>query len=148
MSIKAIAERLMKEHKTNCPFELAKALGVNITYETLGGTMGYYTNDFRIKFIHINNDLSKVETTFTCAHELGHALIHPNVNTPFLKRHTLFSVSKIEREANTFAVELLLPDALLQEHNECCLYNIAKTVGIPDKLITLKQDAMKKSRLV
>ncbi|WP_425057663.1 hypothetical protein SCACP_21830 [Sporomusa carbonis] len=75
---------------------------------------------------------------FVCGHELGHAIKHSDMNTPFLKRHTLFSTDKIERQANTFAVELLLPDEILREYSDCSLYNIAKNVGIPDKLIDLK----------
>ena len=136
--IKAIVEKLMKKHKTNCPFTLAKKMNINILYENLGTTMGYFNKDCRFRFIHINQSLNEEENTFTCAHELGHAIVHPNVNTPFLKRHTLFSVDKIEREANTFAVELLLPDNLLQENAECSVFNIGKAVGIPDKLIKLK----------
>lgn len=137
--IKETVETLIKKYKTNCPFVLAKKLKVNIVYEKLGETMGYFTNDYRIKFIHINNALSEDESRFTCAHELGHAILHPNINTPFLKRHTLYSVDKIERQANTFAVELLLPDNLLGEYTNCGLYNIAHCIGIPERLIDLKQ---------
>lgn len=137
--IKDIVETLIRKHKTNCPFTLAKLLGINIVYETLGDTMGFFTCDYRIKFIHINQQLTNDDSIFACSHELGHAILHPDVCTPFLKRHTLFSTAKIEREANTFAVELLLPDSLLQEHSDCSLFNIAKCVGVPKKLIVLKQ---------
>ncbi|AIF51213.1 ImmA/IrrE family metallo-endopeptidase [Pelosinus sp. UFO1] len=136
--IKAIVEKLIEKHKTNCPFTLAKNLNINILYEDLGSTMGYFSKDFRFKFIHINQSLNEKESIFTCAHELGHAIYHPDVNTPFLKRHTLFSVDKVEREANTFAVELLLPDKLLQEHADHSVFNLGKSVGIPTKLIHLK----------
>ncbi|SFM14339.1 ImmA/IrrE family metallo-endopeptidase [Pelosinus propionicus] len=136
--IKDVVENLIKKYKTNCPFTLAKKLNIIVLYEDLGGTMGYFSKDFRFKFIHINQSLDKRESTFTCAHELGHAVQHHDVSTPFLKRHTLFSIDKVEREANTFAVELLLPDTLLQEHADCSLFNIGKTVGIPGKLIKLK----------
>lgn len=136
--IKEIAEKLMKKYKTNCPFTLAKRMNITILYEDLGDTMGYFNKDFRFKFIHINQSLNEEESTFTCAHELGHAIQHHDVNTPFLKRHTLFSVDKIEREANTFAVELLLPDRLIEENTDCSIFNIGKMVGIPDKLIKLK----------
>ncbi|MBU2703597.1 Zn-dependent peptidase ImmA (M78 family) [Sporomusaceae bacterium BoRhaA] len=137
--IKDIVENLMKKYNTNCPFTLAKKLNVTIRYENLGNTMGYFTKDFRIKFIHINQQLEEAESIFTCAHELGHVIQHPNVNTPFLKRYTLFSTSKIEREANTFAVEFLLPDKLLREYSECTLSTIAKRYGIPEKLLCLKK---------
>jgi len=136
--IKAIVENLIKTYKTKCPFAIAKALNITILYEDLGNTMGYFSKDFRFKFIHINQSLNKKECIFTCAHELGHAIKHSDISTPFLKRHTLFSVDKIEREANTFAVELLLPDKLLQEHANCSVFNIGKSLGIPDRLISLK----------
>jgi len=136
--IKAIVETLIKTHKTNCPFTLAKKLNIIVLYEDLGGTMGYFSKDFRFKFIHINQSLNENEGIFTCAHELGHAIKHSDVSTPFLKRHTLFSVDKVEREANTFAVELLLPDTLLQEHADCSVFNIGRSLGIPDRLISLK----------
>lgn len=136
--IKDIVETLIHKHGTNCPFTLADILGINIVYETLGDTMGYFTHDFRIKFIHLNQQLNKKDSIYTCSHELGHAILHPYVNTPFLKRYTLFSTAKIEREANTFAVELLLPDSLLQDYSDCSLNNIAKCVGVPDKLVEFK----------
>jgi Zn-dependent peptidase ImmA (M78 family) len=77
--------------------------------------------------------------TFVCAHELGHAIKHPDMNTPFLKTYTLFSTDKIEREASTFAVELLLTDRLLHEYKGYCISTISKMAGIPDRLIELKQ---------
>ena len=136
--IKDIAVKLMKRYKTNCPFTLAKELNIIVQYEILGGTMGYFTNDFRIKVIHINQSLTEKERKFTCAHELGHAIMHPNINTPFLKRNTLYSIDKIERQANTFAVEIRLPDELLQKYPGHGLYNLAEKIGIPRKLADLK----------
>ncbi|WP_425059172.1 ImmA/IrrE family metallo-endopeptidase [Sporomusa carbonis] len=75
--------------------------------------------------------------TFVCAHELGHAIYHHDINTPFLKANTLFSTAKIEREANIFAVELLMPDDLLRE-NTCNIYSLADAPSIPHKLAELK----------
>jgi Zn-dependent peptidase ImmA (M78 family) len=75
------------------------------------------------------------------AHEIGHAILHPTVNTPFLKANTLFLISRIEREANEFAVELLMPDYALYSHENQCrsLYEIAASCGVPDKLVELKR---------
>lgn len=61
-----------------------------------------------------NENVPEHLQAFVCAHELGHALLHRNINTPFLSKNTLFSIDKIERQANTFAVELLLPDNILK----------------------------------
>lgn len=139
MDIKEVVETLIKIHGTSCPFELAKIKDIGILYENLGSKLGYFSKDYRFKFIHINQALKSRRQRFVCAHELGHAIMHPDVNTPFLSRYTLFSVSKVERQANTFAVELLMPDDLLQKHSEISLYNIAKELGIPGKLADLKE---------
>ncbi len=139
MDIKEITAALILKHGTNCPFKLANILNIGVLYENLGSKLGYFSKDYRFKFIHINQGLSNRIQRFVCAHELGHAIFHPDVNTPFLSQHTLFSVSKIERQANTFAVELLMPDDLLQDQNEISLYNMATTLGIPGKLVELKK---------
>jgi len=136
--VKDIVVALMKKYSTNCPYTIARELGIHILYEPLDAIMGYFSQDFQIKFIHLNQDLNEDELKFTCAHELGHAIMHPNINTHFLKRNTLFPVSKIEREAHIFAVELLLTDELLRQYPECGLYNLAEKIGIPRKLADLK----------
>ena len=138
MRIKDIVSGLIKKYKTNDPFRIAAKRHIHILYEPLGSTMGYFSRDFRIGFIHINQYLPGEEKIFVCGHELGHGVMHQDINTPFLKRHTLFSTSKIERQANTFAVELLLPDSLLREYSDCSIINIAKNQGVPEKLIQLK----------
>ena len=70
---------------------------------------------------------------------LGTVVLHKGVSTPFLKAHTLFSIEKIERQANTFAVELLLPDELLQQYPETSIHRLADMVGVPMGLEVLKK---------
>lgn len=108
-------QSLVNIHETNCPFKLAKALGIEIIFENLGSTLGYYSKHFRIKIIHVNQNLTEEGTAFVCAHELGHAVEHPDSNTPFLKKHTLFSTDRIEQEANAFAMYLLFSEKNLNE---------------------------------
>ena len=138
MDIKRIVERIMKEHKTNNPFTIADNLGIIILYHNMKNVLGFFNKYKRIKVIHLNNNVPEKLQTFVCAHELGHAILHPNVNTPFLKSNTLYSADKIERQANTFGVELMLTDTILQKYRECSLYNMASSLGIPDKLVDLK----------
>ncbi|MDF3004813.1 MAG: ImmA/IrrE family metallo-endopeptidase [Oscillospiraceae bacterium] len=71
---------------------------------------------------------------FTAAHELGHAVLHPKSNTPFLREHTLFSVNKLETEANRFAVSLLYSDDDMSELQECSLDQIACAMGVNREL--------------
>jgi len=136
---KKIAEKAIKQFHTNCPFQIARGLGVVVLFEPLGNKLGYFSTYKRSKFIHINQDLSEKDRIFPCAHELGHVLQHPKENTPFLRKNTLFSILKIEREAHKFAVELLLPDTLLKEYSEISLSQLALICGVPSELIHLKK---------
>lgn len=138
--IKNLVNQLIKKHRTLDPFELAERMGIIIVYEPLGSTLGYFSKQFRVPIIHINQDVSKEIQTFICAHELGHAVQHANVNTTFLKRHTLLSTEKIEIEANTFAIELLLPDEYFNEKNNTnfTIYEAIESYGVPTELLILK----------
>ncbi|MDQ7094169.1 ImmA/IrrE family metallo-endopeptidase [Desulfosporosinus sp. PR] len=135
------ADKLIRRYKTNDPRKIAEAKNINIIYEPLGSTLGYYSTYKRINFIHINSSLNSIWQRFVCAHELGHAILHPKVNTPFLRSNTLFSVQRIEREANEFAVELLMPDVTFRayENRSRSIYEIAARHGIPEELISLKK---------
>jgi hypothetical protein len=68
-------------------------------------------------------------------------ILHPTVNTPFLSKHTLFSIDKIEREANEFAVELLMPDEWVYENRNTAMtiYEAAAVYGIPPEVAHLKK---------
>lgn len=139
MNIKAAVKQLMKKHNTNNPYELAKFLNIIILYAELGNTWGYYTTYKRSRFIIINQNIPETLQTYTCAHELGHSVLHKGISTPFLRKHTLFSVEKIERQANTFAVELLLPDDLLMQYPDISIHRLADMVGVPMGLEVLKK---------
>jgi Zn-dependent peptidase ImmA (M78 family) len=138
--IKEDVVQLVKKHQSNNPFELAEMCNIIVLYEPLGKTLGYYNVHKRVQMIHINQDIDEILQRFVCAHELGHAILHPKANTPFLKRHTFFSVDKIEVEANTFAVELLMLDEKIREfkNTNLSIEEIAQICGVPRGLSYLK----------
>lgn len=138
MDIKAIVEKLIHEHGTNDPFAIADNLNIIILRPDMHNVLGFFSKYNRSKFIHLNNNIPESLKRFVCAHELGHAVLHPDANTPFLKRCTLLSTSRIERQANTFAVECLMTDNLLREYSYCGMYNLADSLGIPIELADLK----------
>ena len=138
MDIKGTVETLIKKYNTTDPFAIANALGIRIVYENLGAIYGYFDVHFRIKKIHLNNSIDESLLPFVCAHELGHSVLHPDLNTPFLSKYTLFSIDKIERQANTFAVELLLSDDILTEYSSINFFTLAENRGIPNGLEFLK----------
>jgi Zn-dependent peptidase ImmA (M78 family) len=139
--IKQAAMKLINKHRTNNPYEIASAKSIMILFEQLGDTLGYFNTYKRIKIIHINNLSTIEEQRFTCAHELGHVILHPIVNTQFLRRHTLFSIDRIEKEANQFAVELLMPDKLINEYKDSntSIFEVAKVCGVPPEVVHLKR---------
>jgi Zn-dependent peptidase ImmA (M78 family) len=139
--IKEIVRQLIKKHKSNDPFQIAKEKNIIILFAELGNTLGFYSSYKRIQFIHINNQLNEMMQRFVCAHELGHAVLHPKSNTPFLRANTLFSVEKLEVEANTFAVELLLPDDIITQYQntELTIYDVAEIYSVPRELVHLKK---------
>ena len=60
---------------------------------------------------------------FTVAHELCHALNHCN-DEPFVEFHRSIK-NKIEREADSFAAELLMPENLLRDEHKKMSFPLA-----------------------
>ena len=127
-----------KKYNTSDPFELADALKIAVFHEELGSINGYYNNPLRMKQIHINSSLNDHDAKYTCAHELGHAIMHPTASTPFLRLKTLLSVNKLEIEANTFAVNLLIPDEIITENRNYTTEQLSRLLGYNQELINLR----------
>ncbi|GMA52577.1 ImmA/IrrE family metallo-endopeptidase [Alicyclobacillus contaminans] len=140
MSIKQCVKQLVDKYGTNDPFEIAEKRNILIMSEPLGNILGYFNTSRRIQMIHLNNSLEGPLRRFVCAHELGHSVLHPKLNTPFLRRNTLFSVDRVEREANSFAVELLVPDEeVMDPYESTTVREVAATYGVPYELMRLKR---------
>ncbi|MBG9586887.1 ImmA/IrrE family metallo-endopeptidase [Cytobacillus firmus] len=138
--IKTAVTDLTKKFKTNNPFELAAFKNVHVLeWDLHHEIMGFYKYDKRNKYIVINSNLEDHQKYFTCAHEFGHSELHPRVNTPFLRENTLFLTNRIEIEANTFAVELLIPDVALVENYQSTIYDAAALYGVPREVVHLKK---------
>ena len=138
LNIKDTVLSLTKKYNTSNPFELADALKIAVYFEELGTVNGYYNNPLRMKQIHINASLNDQDAYFACAHELGPAIIHPNASTPFLRSKTLLSVDKLEIEANTFAVNLLISDEIILENKNYSAEQLSRLLGYDQLLIELR----------
>lgn len=139
MNIEIIIQDLIKKYKTNNPFEICDQKNILVLKEPLGTINGYYNKFYRQKIIHINSELEHRQSLFTCSHELGHALLHPNSNTPFLRANTFLLVDKLELEANKFATLLLISDEDIKDFitYEYTTQDIARNYGISEELIKL-----------
>jgi Zn-dependent peptidase ImmA (M78 family) len=140
-TIRQIVTRLVRKYGTNDPYEIAARKNILVLVEPLGKTLGYFNTYKRIPMIHINESLDPRQRRFVCAHELGHRILHPHLNTPFLRRYTLFSIDRIEREANAFAVELLLSDRSVRDiacDGALTVREASAAYGIPPEAAYLK----------
>lgn len=135
MNIKDIVEKLNQNYGTRNPFEIARQKNIIVLTEYLGNIRGYYCITHRQKVIHINQTLNEQQQFYTCAHELGHSILHPNLNTPFLKNNTLFSVNKYENEANKFAILLLYSDDDFKQYLHLGTPQIAECLNLSQELI-------------
>ena len=138
MNIQSTISHLIKKYGTDNPFELADVMNIAIFYEDLGTINGYYNKPLRMKQIHINAALDEHMKKFTCAHELGHAVLHPDASTPFLKAKTFLSIDKMEIEANPFAVNLLISDQKISENSRLTADQLSRLLGYKKELIELR----------
>lgn len=114
---KKTARNLLKDSKLSKPpillNDVFKTLDLKISVKgkDLGDDDGFCIND---KIIVYNNQKSRNRYRFTVAHELGHILLgHNSGSAP--SKINLYSKNEVERNANSFAAELLAPMTLLKK---------------------------------
>jgi Zn-dependent peptidase ImmA (M78 family) len=83
---------------------------------------GFITISNGIPILYVNSDDSQNRKNFTVAHELGHWILHKDrvesdPNLAILFRIPLGTLNKdpLEKEANAFAAELLVPKEMLDK---------------------------------
>lgn len=138
MDIRGLVEKIRKKYGTSNPYQIAKDMKILLLYEDLGSINGYYNMVYRQKQIHINQFLDEHLKLLTVAHELGHAIMHPKANTPFLINNTFISVDKMEIEASKFAMELIISEEDLIEYEECTMDQLSFVFGYDKELINLR----------
>lgn len=121
--IEAKARELFEKHKKEIPVpvvEIAQSLGLTIhdteMPESDGVTPSGALTPFKDRWIIlINEQDSYMRKRFTIAHEIGHFLLHSNQEfiDIFPAGETFYrdgEDSKLEKEANYFAANLLMPE--------------------------------------
>lgn len=138
MDIKKMANKLARQHHSRNPFEIIKGLNIILVFVPLVGVKGFYQYFQRNNLIYIDDSLPYHEKVFVCAHELGHMLLHKKQNAIFMDTYTGFNTQKYEIEANTFAVEFLIPDEIISENQEYTTEQLSRMLGYSENLINLK----------
>ncbi|MBQ7132797.1 MAG: ImmA/IrrE family metallo-endopeptidase [Oscillospiraceae bacterium] len=145
-SICNLADSLCQTHKTNDPYELAQALGINVRYEDLGSLKGLYTVIDGCRFILVNSLLEPETQNVVIAHETGHDLLHRDIaENEHFQEFSLFDMtSKPEKEANIFAASLIISDDDVLEYIRYgySTDKIAKCLRIPHALLVIKMMCM------
>lgn len=135
MNIEYKVKDLIKKYNTSNIKELVDHLDISIEYQDFKAK----TLDSRLMivdskgYIFVRSDLDCAYENFLIAHELGHYVLHydENISFNFLRR---VYKTRLEREANEFAIRLLMFEEL---HNIKEIENIefiVKEKGIPLKV--------------
>lgn len=140
-NIKNIVDYYVKKYDTRDPFQIAESLNIQIQIGQLGTPCGCYMFLKNHRCIFLNENLSENEMKLVMSHELGHAVMHRKTNCYFIRNKTFLLDSKIELEANTFAINLLIPDDTIMEiidNQNCTLEYMSRVLGYNQKLIELR----------
>lgn len=135
MNIEYKVKDLIKKYNTSNIKELVDHLDISIEYQDFKAK----TLDSRLiivdskGYIFVRSDLDCAYENFLIAHELGHYVLHfdKDISFNFLRR---VYKTRLEREANEFAIRLLMYEEL---HNIKDIENIefiVKEKGIPLKV--------------
>ncbi len=135
MNVENKLNDLLNEFKTSNVKEIADHLDISIQHQDFKAK----TLDSRLMivdskgYIFVRNDLDCAYEIFLIAHELGHYVLHfdKDISFNFLRR---VYKTRLEREANEFAIRLLMYEEL---HNIKDIENIefiVKEKGIPLKV--------------
>ena len=137
MDIKKKADSLARKYQTRNPFEIIRGLNVILVFTPLIDTRAFYQYFQRNNIIYIDENLSRHEQAFECAHEMGHMFLHKKANTIFMDTRTGLNTDRYENEADTFAMDLLVDDDTLAEYQQ---YSIEQLSHILDekRLIELR----------
>lgn len=138
MNIKKKADELARRFQTRNPFEIIRGLNVILVFAPLIGTRAFYQYFQRNNIIYIDENLSHHEQMFECAHEMGHMFLHKKANSIFMDTRTGFITNRYEKEADTFAMDLLVADNILSEYQEYSMEQLSRLLGYEQRLIELR----------
>ncbi|MBR4283062.1 MAG: ImmA/IrrE family metallo-endopeptidase [Clostridia bacterium] len=133
------AYELYKKFDTCNPLRLCEYLGINLMYSDLPPvTDGIYFTVRDNQVILVNQNISREKARYVIAHELGHALLHPDQNYMFMANRTLMKTGRYEIEADYFCVSLLLCDILKNNQvDNMTSLELAKMAGLPEKSVSM-----------
>lgn len=138
MDIKKKVDKLVGKFRTRNPFEIIQGLNVILVFAPLVDTRAFYQYFQRNNIIYIDENLPNREQRFECAHEMGHMFLHKKANAIFMDSRTLLNTNRYEKEADTFAMDLLVDDNTLIEYQDYSIEQLSRLLGYEKRLIELR----------
>jgi len=142
--ITKVVDRLIRKHGTRDPFEICRALDIEIYYRDLGAkAKALYYCDSRVRFIALNNRITETILRILLWHELGHDQLHQDIIVlkGFRKVDAISLSIPVEYEANLFAAEAVISDddvMDLLQYDDRTFYSMAKELYVPYPLLEFK----------
>jgi len=139
------AKRLIKKYKTNDPYEICSAMGIQYFHVDMGSDLnGFCCTDVGIKLIFINNSLPKFKQKLICLHELAHIIFHENYNYKFILEHTYFCLDRYDKEVEFFVACFLIPDvSSIFLYEGFTIDEIAYNLNVPKEYVELRVEYYK-----
>lgn len=111
--INTIVCQLIDLYKTSSPFVMCERMGINVMTLDLPLTIeGFFVNseevdDRNYMSIIINESVPENRREKVCAHELGHVVLHCNINAEKFTSSQNIYLESLEFEADLFSLILL-----------------------------------------
>lgn len=140
-SIRKLTEKLKSQYYTNNPFDIAAAMDIEVISAELPHSIrGFCTKILGVQIIYINKGLSYQSKLIVCAHELGHILLHNQINTFYMKEKTYLKYAVYEKEADFFAACLLIDDEIFDYHSSgfSTFFEIANYTGFKEEVVEMR----------
>lgn len=142
------ANKIVEFYNSNNVNRIIEHLGIIILKSDLGSVKGFlqfYKNRY---IIHVNYNIeNESEIDMVIAHELAHYFLHKNMNCFEFNSNSLYFETKVEKEANLFASELLLTDNMLLEEfiylESFTIKDISNYFNLSYELVELKFETLK-----
>lgn len=150
--VKKLSEQVLEENYIEEPpvniYEVAKNYGLEVEEQYFPARYsqisGFITEDNGKPHLVVNAADSQNRKNFTVGHELGHWLMHrdklrddPKVGVLFRIPLGKLNVDPLEKQANTFAANLLVPEKMLLERKKLGLSqkDLANIFGVSEEVI-------------
>lgn len=141
MNPKKRALSLLKKFQSDNPYDLCASLNLTVLPVPLCDLRGFLVQLRRNNIVFVAENLNEFDSRFVLFHEIGHFVMHREVNRMFLDSRTFLKTSPYEREANQFATCCLYPDdADLYSYIDRDIQTTSRCLGLPVELAQYRME--------